>query len=36
MPIFRGNDTKGYFYQWGNHGKRYYYNLGSENPENCT
>ncbi len=25
MPIFEGRDRVGMFYQWGNHGKRYYY-----------
>jgi len=30
MPIFEGKDTQGYYYQWGNHGKRYYYNPESE------
>lgn len=25
MPINRKKDTKGYYYQWGNHGKKYYY-----------
>jgi hypothetical protein len=25
MPVHRGQDSKGPYYQWGNHGKRYYY-----------
>jgi len=25
MPIHKGTDTQGYFYQWGNQ-KKYYYN----------
>lgn len=30
MPIYQGRDTKGDYYQWGNHGKRYYYKVNSE------
>lgn len=30
MPIHKGKDINGYYYQWGNHGKRYYYNINSE------
>ena len=25
MPVHRRRDTKGPYYQWGNHGKKYYY-----------
>lgn len=25
MPVHTGSDTKGKFYQWGSHGKKYYY-----------
>lgn len=25
MPIYRRKDSKGTYYQWGNHGKKYYY-----------
>ena len=25
MPIYRRYDTHGPYYQWGNHGKKYYY-----------
>lgn len=25
MPIHRGSDAKGSYYQWGNTGKKYYY-----------
>lgn len=25
MPIHRGKDSHGCYYQWGGHGKRYYY-----------
>ena len=25
MPVHKGKDEKGYYYQWGEHGKRYYY-----------
>jgi len=28
MPIHRGIDEKGVFYQWGNSGKKYYYRPG--------
>ena len=29
MPVYQGNDQKGFFYQWGEHGKRYYFNQNS-------
>lgn len=25
MPVHRGKDSQGCYYQWGNHGKKYYY-----------
>lgn len=25
MPVHRGRDSNGPYYQWGDHGKRYYY-----------
>jgi hypothetical protein len=25
MPIHRGYDQSGYYYQWGNHGHRYHF-----------
>lgn len=25
MPVHRGIDSNGPYYQWGNHGKKYYY-----------
>ena len=25
MPIHRGKDIGGYYFQWGEHGKKYYY-----------
>jgi hypothetical protein len=25
MPIHQGSDTNGSFYQWGQHGKKYYF-----------
>lgn len=25
MPIHKGHDTSGKYYQWGDHGKKYYY-----------
>lgn len=30
MPIYEGKDSEGYYYQYGNHGKRYYYNPANE------
>lgn len=29
MPIHRGNDENGAFYQWGKSGKKYYYQPGN-------
>lgn len=29
MPVHRGSDVDGPFYQWGNHGKKYHYKPGS-------
>jgi len=29
MPIHRNNDSNGYYFQWGNHGKKYYFNRNS-------
>ncbi len=26
MPIHESKDRDGYYFQWGNHGKKYYYN----------
>jgi len=26
MPIHRGKDNKGNYFQWGEHGAKYYYN----------
>ncbi len=26
MPVHTGYDKYGYFFQWGTHGKRYYFN----------
>lgn len=26
MPIHRSRDDHGYFFQWGNHGAKYYFN----------
>ena len=28
MPIHRGKDSKGTYYQWGDSGKKYYYTTG--------
>ena len=30
MPVHRGKDSKGCFYQWGEHGKKYYYKAGDK------
>lgn len=29
MPIHRGTDALGYYYQWGQHGHKYYYAPGN-------
>jgi hypothetical protein len=29
MPVHRGQDKRGAFYQWGTTGKKYYYTTGS-------
>lgn len=29
MPVHRSRDRRGSFYQWGGHGKRYYYQVGN-------
>jgi hypothetical protein len=33
MPIHKGKDSNGYFYQWG-HQKKYYYNPYSQHSQN--
>jgi hypothetical protein len=30
MPVQRGKDRKGSYYQWGDSGKRYYYETGNK------
>jgi|WetSurMetagenome_2_1015567.scaffolds.fasta_scaffold98329_3 hypothetical protein len=30
MPIHRGKDRSGNYFQWGNHGKKYYFNKNSD------
>ena len=30
MPVHRGQDSQGPYYQWGDHGKKYYYTAGDE------
>ena len=30
MPVHRGFDSNGPFYQWGTQGKKYYYKSGSK------
>ena len=30
MPVHRGVDAKGSYYQWGGHGKKYYYKAGDK------
>lgn len=34
MPIHRGKDSIGSFYQWGNSGKKYYYTTGNTTSRN--
>ena len=29
MPVHQGLDSVGYYFQWGNHGKKYYYIPGN-------
>lgn len=29
MPVHRGRNSQGSYYQWGNHGKKYYYVSGN-------
>lgn len=36
MPVHRGHDFIGYYYQWGNRGKRYYYIPGDVKSENIA
>jgi hypothetical protein len=31
MPIYRKQDSKGYYYQYGSNGKKYYYKVGNPN-----
>ncbi len=28
MPVRRGSDSRGPYYQWGDHGKKYHYTSG--------
>lgn len=30
MPIHAGYDQNGWYYQWGDHGKKYYYQHGDD------
>lgn len=30
MPVHRGKDSKGPYYQWGDSGKKYHYTAGNE------
>lgn len=30
MPVHRGKDSKGLFYQWGDSGKKYHYKSGDK------
>jgi hypothetical protein len=34
MPVHDGEDDSGPYYQWGNHGKKYYYKKNSAVSEN--
>jgi hypothetical protein len=30
MPVHRGKDATGCYYQWGDHGKKYYYECNNK------
>lgn len=34
MPVHRGSDSKGSYYQWGNSGKKYYYTTNNVQSRN--
>lgn len=34
MPVHKGKDETGPYYQWGYHGKKYYYKSGDEKSKN--
>jgi hypothetical protein len=34
MPVHRGQDSRGPFYQWGDSGKRYHYMAGNAESRN--
>jgi|LauGreDrversion4_2_1035121.scaffolds.fasta_scaffold03444_8 hypothetical protein len=36
MPVHRGYDAVGYYYQWGKSGKKYYYTPGNTRSENIA
>ena len=36
MPLLRGNNIHGYFYKWGNTGKKYYYISGNNRSRNLA
>lgn len=36
MPVHRSKDKKGCFYQWGNHGKKYYYIINNKRSMNIA
>lgn len=33
MPVHAGYDEGGHYYQWGDHGKKYYYQVGDKQSE---
>jgi hypothetical protein len=36
MPVHRGKDSKGPFYQWGGEGKKYHYTSGSKSSRDAA
>lgn len=33
MPVHKGSDEQGHYYQWGNRGKKYYFVVGDMKDE---
>ncbi len=36
MPVHRGKDSKGPFYQWGGEGKKYHYTSGNKSSRDAA
>jgi hypothetical protein len=36
MPVHRGKDEKGAFYQWGDSGRKYHYTTGNTSSRNAA